>query len=399
MRGEMMGVHSGKLIAFIVMLITGLLVGASIEVMAAPRSSGAEGETLSDYIGAEFKAYPIARLESLESVPEGVIKLDEVKDRLANILYLVSSDPFSIVVNLTHIGKARYLGENFYAYKGIYKGRVVEAVIGDLGDFLVKIGDGATGAYLMCNLTTDEPRPPLSFILPRNAKVELYGQFGEREALSMVDMVCENVNNTLVCTRPENATVERRLFNPYEVYYIVVDGYRLEPPLRIRCADPKHNNGLRAVYVEGFIPRLSFSKAQRVVLNEAMAQDIVKLARESGIDVTKPEELTVRGIYLTMASEQMVIPTLVLMHENTMILVGLHPSGPIFLGSAGLIGSPGAEEALLDSGLRLDWEDILSNMEYVKHTREEGVQVHLVVLGIVLVVTALAVALMIWIRR
>jgi hypothetical protein len=69
------------------------------------------------------------------------------------------------------------------------------------------------------------------------------------------------------------------------------------------------------------------------------------------------------------------------------------------LGSAGLIGSPGAEEALLDSGLRLDWEDILSNMEYVKHTREEGVQVHLVVLGIVLVVTALAVALMIWIRR
>jgi len=98
----MMGVHSGKLIAFIVMLITGLLVGASIEVMAAPRSSGAEGETLSDYIGAEFKAYPIARLESLESVPEGVIKLDEVKDRLANILYLVSSDPFSIVVNLTH---------------------------------------------------------------------------------------------------------------------------------------------------------------------------------------------------------------------------------------------------------------------------------------------------------
>ena len=57
------------------------------------------------------------------------------------------------------------------------------------------------------------------------------------------------------------------------------------------------------------------------------------------------------------------------------------------------------KKALLDSGLRLDWEGILSNMEYVKHTREEGVQVHLVVLGIVLVVTALAVALMIWIRR
>ncbi|MCE4624721.1 MAG: hypothetical protein F7C35_02495 [Desulfurococcales archaeon] len=321
---------------------------------------GVEVKPLSDYMWTEFKVYPVERLSTAEG-NNGVIRLDEVRDRLVNLLYLVSPDPHSIAGNLSFKDRASYMGEYFYIFSGHYDKDEVLAIIGDEGDFLIKVGDGTTGAYMMCNLTGQQGRPPLSFLIPPNIMgLEFDGQYGESEALQKVGEICGNASTT--CTQPENATVETVLINPYEVYHLELDGYKIEPPLRIRCTDPRYSGGLKAVYVEGFIPKLDINGEQNFILTKKRITEIVDLVRSAGVNVNSPDELTVKDIYLTLIPNQtLLVPVMVLAGRGTVIHVGLTPNKPIFLSAAGQMEGPSQEGSSNGYWVRLDWENIISN--------------------------------------
>ncbi len=380
----------------IAVLVVMIIMLAALSSMAV-NSSGTNNtslatKTLADYIETEFKIYHVKRLTKVND-SNGIIRDDEINDRKINLLYLVTSDPFPIAKNLSLKGKASYMDENLYVFEGKYAGKDIVVVVGDEGHFLIRVGDGTTGAYRMCNISEQKDRPPLTFIVPKAFDIKFKGQFGESEAYTKVGKIC-GTGAGATCTYPMNASVERVLFNPYEVYYLELDGYRLEPPLRIRCSIPQYNNGLKAVYVEGFVPPLvAGSKIDKITLDEELAHQILDLARRSGINVQSPSELSVKDVYLTLAPGGTVIPVLVLTHENTMLAVGLTPDKPEFLASAGLIGTPGGENSTADTGMRLDWDSILSNVTQIhKHSRTTELQ--LIAAGAVAAFTAAAIVLL-----
>lgn len=380
---------SARLMAFIVAVI--IIPFAAIPSIAVNSSSinntsedSLANKTLADYIGTEFNIYHVKRLT----------KVDEIDNQKVNLLYFITSDPFLIDKNLSLKGKASYIDEDLYVFEGKYNNRNIVVVVGDEGHFLIKVGDGTTGAYRMCNLSELRDKPPLTFIVPKAFNIKFKGQFGESEAYTKVVKIC-GTGAGATCTYPKNSSVQRVLINPYEVYYLELDGYRLEPPLRIRCSIPQYNDGLKAVYVEGFIPPLvAGSKIEKITLNEELAYQIIDLARKSNITVQSPSELIVKDVYLALAPGGMVIPVLVLTHENNVLVVGLTPDKPMFLASAGLTGALSGGDLTVDTGMRLDWESILSNVTQIhEHSRITELQL----IGASLV--AIAILVIIALRR
>jgi len=371
-----------------------LMLLTAMQIVSAQTS---DEKVLSDYIGVNFKDYYIDRLERADRAPEGIIKLDEVRQRMATVLYFISSNPYSILNSLKLTGIAKYLDENLYVYTGNFNGVDIELVVGDLGDFLIKVGDGTTGAYMSCNLTDSGLVPIIAAELPLGSGLVYQGQYGEMEALTRVGMVCNSVNGTFVCRSPSNSTVERILYNPYEVYYVNLHGQRLEPPIRIRCSNPEYNGGLKAVYVEGFIPRLVISRSENLTLDMSMAREIVDLVKSRGVNISEPDELIVRDIYYALAPGQRIIPVLVLIHGNTIILVGLHLDGPMYMGEAAILGIQESSRVVNDQGLRLDWNQILSNVQHPGSSGNEGISSSRVAI-VAVVAVAISLAIIMWVK-
>jgi len=166
------------------------------------------------------------------------------------------------------------------------------------------------------------------------------------------------VNGTVTtCTTPEFPQLNVVFYNPYEVFYIYIDGYRLEPSIRIRCCNPEF---------EGFIPTLR--KPTEFTLDDSYIGKIVESLKNNGLS-TDAGNLVVDDMYLALSSKgEQLVPVVVLRAGNTVAWVELRQDGPYMKGVAGTMGSTPVK-----GDYRLDWDKILANMEH-PDTPEQAVQ-------------------------
>ena len=320
-----------------------------------------EGQDLNNYLNRNLKIYILERIQSPREI-EGIISLDEYRDRLNHVLYLISKDPYEIAQNLSLTGTTKYLDENIMIYEGTYKGHRIIVALGDLGHFMIKIDDGETGAYCMCNLTENILKVT-HVILYRDMEFKYSGQYAEQTAVSRIGRICNITNGTTTCYTPGTSEVTVSLINPYEIYYFYIDGIRIEPPLRIRCSIPKFNDGFQAVYVEGFIPH-KISNVINITLTSKRISSIVDLLKQENIDISSPDELVVDDTYLVLIPGQRLIPVFKLRHQNIVAWIGLNDNETILLSLASFTGKGTTNTG--DQGLRIDWDDILANASFDK---------------------------------
>ncbi len=196
---------------------------------------------------------------------------------------------------------------------------------------------------------------------------------------------------TTTCSLPSTATVQKYLHNPYEVYYVYIDGYRIEPPIRIRCTLPQYSDGFSAVYMEGFaLPKITDEKIVRLTLE--MIDNMVDIFREEGVNVRDPSDIQVGDLYLILASGQKMIPVLRLRHGNTVAWIGIDSEKIILLSFGVLSGAMNSN--ISDLGIRIDWDSILSNTTTSINYSEGGFNdLQVIVLLLALSVAILFVAL------
>jgi hypothetical protein len=329
------------------------------------------GKTLSQYKGVEFEIYHVRRLQVPES--KGIIRYNEIADFLSNALYLITNNPADILSKLRYSGYTTLKSEKIYVYVGSYNGSEIIVAVGDMGHFYIKVGDGKASVYQSCNLSfrnyLENIRSVIRGRLPDNeVKIMWKGQYGEKTAYMMTGQVCYIVNSTTICTQPKSPSIEKTLYNLYEVYYIYLGSYRIEPPIRVRCCDPRYQ-GVSAVYVEGFIPTLS-RNVSKVILDDTYIDKIVSLIRETGINANK-DNLLVEDIYLTLdPGNGLLIPVLVLKYENMKFWIGLEEDKPLLLSYGSYTGS-GDSPREGDNGLRLNWNNIISSAMRTKTSSED----------------------------
>jgi len=340
--------------SIVLILFTFSLLAGSINTAAMPQSSN--DNTLDKYVGMELKIYVLGRIREGNDKYPGIISPNEYTERVKEILYFISSDPEKVFSNLKLYGYTQYLNETIRIYKGVYSGHNILVALGDLGSFLVKIDNGETGTYCSCNLTNITLKSK-HIILHRDLIVKYHGQYAEQTVMARPGMICNVVNGTTTCSTPSTAIVQQYLYNPYEVYYLYIDGFRIEPPIRIRCSIPEYSDGLLAVYVEGFIPH-KITKKVSVKLTYELVQDIINKLRDEGLDIKDPREVYVEDMYLTLAPSHKMIPVLKLRYSNTVAWIGIDSNGVTLLSFAVFSGMGGAGNG--DQGLRIDWDNILS---------------------------------------
>ncbi|ADI31434.1 hypothetical protein [Staphylothermus hellenicus] len=334
---------------------------------------------LSDLKGKEFKVFYIHR--------EG-----EVVDRLNQILYLVSDDPSSIAGHLELVGTRELGPEKIYVFHGVYSGKDVVVALGDMGSFLIRIGDGRTGSYMSYYMTYNYINIiKKTMTVSTRYSIKYAGQYGERTAYERIGYICNVSGGTTTCTVPANQSVQKILYNPYEVYYIYIDGYRVEPPIRVRCCVPEYNSGLRAVYVEGFIPWLT-SRVDVFRVDEAYLNKIVSLAKQAGMNVKSYDDLIIEDMYLHRGNGTL-SPIILLRKDYTLFWVELGKDGPIPGPSAGLLDSGRFSSGNEDKGIRIDWESILSSTEAVSTNSTSSKEPHTpLVLVLTIFITLVSVA-------
>ncbi len=308
----------------------------------------AEDNTLDKYIGREFKVYLLGRLGSSDSI--------DYLDRAREILYLVSNNASQVSGALTFEGYATYLNENISVYRGTYSNREIAVAIGDLGLFLIRIGDGKTGAYHICNLSLEELRAH-SIIRDQRLSLKYKGQYGEETVERIVGIVCNVTNGTKTCYTPATPRTERFLENPYEIYYIYLDGLRIEPPIRIRCSIPKYNEGFKAVYAEGFIP-YEIAGETSFILTSDRAGEILDTLHSKEPSINNLGDIVVEDIYLSPILGDKLVPVLKLRYRNIIAVVALDTDTSILLSIGVFIGEPHNGEI---HGTVIDWDNILSS--------------------------------------
>jgi len=334
-------------------------------------------KTLAEMKGMVLRNYPVKRLEGPTGfsgwVTYGVMCCDELTDFTHFLGYFISKGPIS---EKTEVGYARYNQENIYVYKAIMNKTEVLVAVGDLGDFYIRVGDGKAGAYQVCNHTINYPGGFKGLVLENiimgrlNAasSVDIIwgGQYGEMTGYQSVAYICDVVNGTVTtCTTPESPQLNVVFHNPYEVFYIYIDGYRLEPPIRIRCCNPEFG-GFHATYVEGFIPTLR--KPTEFTLDDSYIGKIVESLKNNGLS-TDAGNLVVDDMYLALSSRgEQLVPVVVLRAGNTVAWVEFRQDGPYVKGVAGTMGSTPVK-----GDYRLDWNKILANIEH-PDTPEQAVQ-------------------------
>ncbi len=111
---------------------------------------------------------------------------------------------------------------------------------------------------------------------------------------------------------------------------------------------------LSEIFSKGVRTGLISLGIQNMVLDEVVAQEIMRLAKESGIKVSKPEDLVVRDVCLARFLGQIIISVLVLIRENIMLLV-VFASADIFSWDPRVLYAQlNTDETPLTSDLRLD---------------------------------------------
>jgi len=111
---------------------------------------------------------------------------------------------------------------------------------------------------------------------------------------------------------------------------------------------------LSEIFSKGVRTGLISLGIQNMVLDEVVAQEITRLAKESCIKVSKPEDLVVRDVCLARFLGQIIISVLVLIRENIMLLV-VFASADIFSWDPRVLYAQlNTDETPLTSDLRLD---------------------------------------------
>ncbi len=397
--------HTPLFVLIISLLLLSPITQLIVPVNPAPVMRGEEFSaynstdnfTLDKYVDKKLEIYFLDRLTPGEA-GSGAINPSEIRSRLNYIVTLIAkgTDPMEITEKLKHIGNTKYLDENIWVYEGIYRGHRVLIAVGDLGSFYVKVDNGITGSYYACGKSLNESLMETHIVLYKYMTVKYYGQYGEFTQMIEPGMVCNVSNDTTTCSPPSNQSIRKVLYNPYEVYYVYLDGLRIEPPIRVRGSYPEYTDGFRIVYMEGFIPVKIINK-ENVVITRDMINIIVKMFREEGYNVAGPDKIIVDDIYLTMNNESRLIPVLKLRYKNALALVGIGTKGVMLLSFGVFAGSAGYDNG--DHGLRINWDSILSKINAVNEENtgngNDKNDVYTIVLTLALVVLA---AYLLWIK-
>jgi len=287
------------------MLLLLLVVSASLAAYADYGSSvdfsgfDSSLKTLADYRGAVFRLYSVKRITPLNGTDSltGIIRYDELNDWILDVMYLITNNPASVRSGLVYKGYSIMGYEKIYVYEKDYNGEKLVIAVGDHGHFYIRLGSGEASVYQSCNISfTNFTENILAAIMGRlpekQLKIVWKGQYGEKTAYMMTESVCYLVGNATVCSTLASRSVEKIVYNPYEVYYIYLDGYRIEPPIRVRCCSPSYNNGLSTTYVEGFIPTLG-REVFEVKLDDKYMNEIMSLIKQAEPRATNYDELVV----------------------------------------------------------------------------------------------------------
>ncbi len=237
-----------------------------------------------DLIGKEIPALTIwrGRIDRALNYISGICRCDTGllfrnwrEAELDGVIYKFSSDNGNLMV----------VGDNGYLYLRIGDGKSLETIsyenlfenatdelyqlIGDIGKYFDVVGDGYRVVYK--------------------------GLSGE-EKIESIEGVAIYPNGT---TKPINKTSVEYV-NPYDVYYIVIDGYRLEPPIIIRAIKPGSSSlGTKVQYLKALIPIVRHYK--RIRVTEEMVNEIVlTYIDRAGVD---PGDVRIYDIYLAISPD------------------------------------------------------------------------------------------------
>jgi hypothetical protein len=349
--------------------------------------------TLKDLQGKEFMIFYVKRIYP-SSVSQGTMKYDTLSSWLIQVLYLVSNDPYSITKKLRLEGISNFNDEKIYVYHGVLNNTDIIVALGDLGHFYIRVGDGRANVYVSCNSSYNYDENILSAIRgrlpdkPEILKIKWSGQYSE-EAYMRIGKICNKTNNTITCYIPSNQSINKVLYNPYEVYYICIYGYRIEPPLRIRCCDPRYNNGLLAVYVEGFIPTLT-NKVDTVIIDNEYLSKIIDIVKSMGLKINSYDELIVENTYLTLGVNDKLVPIIILRYGNIRILIELDRDKPVLRGYASFSNLSKVNKDI-DEGIKIDWNNILSSIsrQNTNNQNIEPIYYYLVFLALAIIIATI----------
>ncbi len=353
--------------------------------------------SLKDLKGKTFKLYKVRRI-TRPNTKSGIIKLDELNEWLSQVLYLITCEPSRIFTRLQMKGYSMLNEEKIYVFE--YKTNKTRLIValGDLGHFYIRINSGRANEYESCNVSFRNYLENIKSAIrgrlpdkPEFLKIVWKGQYGEKTAYMITGHICNVTNNTTTCYVPTSRINGKVFYNPYEVYYFYLEGYRLEPPLKVRCCNPKLNDGFSAVYVEGFIPTLG-RELVRVRIDDKYLDEILSQIREAGVNVDDPGKLLVEDIYLSLGRNETLTPFIVLRYQNLKFWIAIEDRHPLLTSYGSFVSSTSVSE--YHGEVKIDWDNILANIKPLNTQTNNNVVIDLSILLIVIVVIVVIIFVM-----
>jgi len=173
-------------------------------------------KTLADYRGVVFTLYSVKQITPLNGADSltGIIRYDELNHWILDVMYFITNNPVSVRSDLVYKGYSIMGYEKIYVYEKDYNGKKLVIAVGDHGHFYIRLGSGEAGVYQSCNISfTNFTENILSAIrgrLPdKQLEIMWKGQYGEKTAYMMTEMVCHLVGNATVCSTPTSRNIEK----------------------------------------------------------------------------------------------------------------------------------------------------------------------------------------------
>ncbi len=376
-----------------------LLVLISINATIVSMESYGDYRSLKELKGKIFELYKVKRITMLNSKP-GIIQYDELTDWLSHVLYLVTSEPSKILKQLQLKGYSTLNEEKIYIYE--YRNNTMDftVALGDLGHFYIKINNGEANEYQSCNISFKDYLENIRSVIrgrlpdkPGILKILWKGQYGEKTGFMVIGRVCNITNTTTTCYIPTSRTVEKVLYNPYEVYYIYLKGYRIEPPIKVRCCNPKYNYGFSAVYAEGFIPTLG-REVIRVRIDDKYLNEILSQIKEVGVNIDDPDKLVVEDIYLSLGRNETLIPFIVLRYQNMRFWIAIEDKHPLLASYGSFISSNSISE--YHGEVKIDWNNVLAHVKPLNNPTSNNTMMEL---SIALVIVVIMISIILVLKR
>ncbi len=168
----------------------------------------------------------------------------------------------------------------------------------------------------------------------------IYGGISAEIYREVAQSTCVKTDNGIAC----NDTVFRKEYrNPYEKYYIVVDGVRIGLPIKIRGYGG-NDKRLSAQYIEGLIPcRCDEDRGwSRINVDDRLINKIKHIYYNAFPEYNNSDgELIINDIYYSITPDSMyLVPQLVISLNNTgaIAVIQLTEKGPILISKAILQG-------------------------------------------------------------